>query len=750
MYMYKRIMFDLNFYHVYIKKYAIYTVFFSLFSLFRRLWLALLFTVLPGFCIYGQENMHNPQVNDSLRMNSNTTLIKKTLNEVNVIGDSIFRYSNKDIIRITRYMRKNSYNTGELLGKIPGLHYSRFDKSLSYYGEKNIAILVDSIQQNADYILHFHHIRFDKIEVIPHPQGQYSDYDVVINLHRKADYEGYEGTGNAATQVIFSALDNKQIDNVDWSEAFTYTKNKWNFYINYAGTFHQRGFDATTNTTYLQNNYKEFIIPNSDNSSNSGRYKRTNILEFASDYQFNKRNSFSISYKYDKENNDSYVHSTIINSDIDETYYDTIRYNLNSEAKGYAHSVGLYYRGGIDKWNYNLKFNYVNHTWNSLYNVEKSSGYTNTNNRHQRMNHTLSQVDANRRFFEDKGYLSMGYAYFWRQYDQFTLNNMSLVNNSQLVYHNFWTYISYSLSQNVGFEMSGKLICYNTHTNNGKIKDRYNNFSGSLGFFSRLYHDAWIRFGYSCNVSNPQLNQLTTDGHFTDSLKWASGNPYIKSYVGHNFSLRYHFLKGLTLSTNLSYSPRNFTNTTELKNGYLQNGIYGAYAANQVQNGKNLTWGSNLNFEKEFKNIQVNANVEYNYLSSQYADYKKSAGAWKGNCDLTYILNPQQIYLTFIYRLINDYAITPQSLDKDHYDVIGLSLSKTFCNDNLEVNLSYVLPIHLVSVKSTASNENPAFIYNGVTNNRPNINNVFYINLSYRISGGKSIRKYKREMSGER
>jgi hypothetical protein len=43
------------------------------------------------------------------------------LQEVTILGDSIFHYSNKDVYRITSAMGKGSYNSVQMLGKVPGI-----------------------------------------------------------------------------------------------------------------------------------------------------------------------------------------------------------------------------------------------------------------------------------------------------------------------------------------------------------------------------------------------------------------------------------------------------------------------------------------------------------------------------------------------------------------------------------------------------------------------------------------------------
>ena len=136
--------------------------------------------------LYAQEN---GEVKEDIKdENVKTT----TLSEVVVIGDSVFHYPDKDVYRITKHMRKGSYNTAQMLDKVPGLSYNYATKSLSYLGDKNIIILVDSVEKDVEYIKNLRHIRFSKVEVIQNPRGKYESYDAIINLCRKTDYEGYE------------------------------------------------------------------------------------------------------------------------------------------------------------------------------------------------------------------------------------------------------------------------------------------------------------------------------------------------------------------------------------------------------------------------------------------------------------------------------------------------------------------------------------------------------------------------------
>lgn len=698
--------------------------------------------------VFSQEQCDANVLNDTVQLTMDSIAWNDTIPDVVVIGDSVFRYVDKDLYLITKEMRRNCNNTGEVLGKIPGLHYSRFDKSLSYYGDKNLVILVDSVEKNSDYIKRLHHLRFDKVEIIPSPKGQYSDYDVVINLHRVPDYEGYENNAYASEQLMPSALDNKYFDATDWSNSFTFTKNKWNVNLNYNGNFYQRGLAAYGDVIYMPNDYKESIIPNVDNGSNNGNYARSNSLSFATDYQINRNHSLSLLYKYDNENNDAYANRTMVVSDISETYHDTVHTYIDNGAKGSVQSLGLYYRGVLSKWNYNLTFNYVNHTWDSKYYVGRTSGFRNRDNRHQRMNHTFSKVDVNRNLVDYKLYFASSYTYFWRKYDQYRSNTNLSLSNSTLTYHNLWTSLSYNIAKTTGVSVSGTATFYESDA--GTRKSRYSTYTGALGFVSTINKLSQIRFTYSCNSSNPRLDQLSSYGFFTDSLIWTVGNPDLKASLSHNLELRYRFFAGLSFTSKLSWSPRNFVSVISSQRGTLQNGVESNYAIIQEQNGKHLYWVNNLNIEKSLGNYSLMANIGYSYLKSEFSGVYKDIGAWNGNCEFTYELAPSEIYLTALYKIINSYTLSPQSIVNERYDAIGFSINKAFCKDKIELSLSYVSPLHFISTMGRRLYTTPAFSSKMRDESKYHVNNTIFISFSYNLVGGKSIRKYKREMSEEK
>ena len=66
----------------------------------------------------------------------------KTLDSIVVVGDNITHYADRDVVRITRAMRKGARNTAQMLGNIPGIDCDYATNGLTYHGSPNILIQI--------------------------------------------------------------------------------------------------------------------------------------------------------------------------------------------------------------------------------------------------------------------------------------------------------------------------------------------------------------------------------------------------------------------------------------------------------------------------------------------------------------------------------------------------------------------------------------------------------------------------------
>ncbi len=673
------------------------------------------------------------------------------MEQVEVNASNIVHLRDKDIIHITKEMRQGSLNTAELLGKVPGMVYNRLTEELRYQGMKNVMLLVDSIEYDASYVKKLHHLRFDKIEIIPNPKGKYAGYDVLINLCRKEKYQGWENDGHGVA-VLYPGgrnMPGNPFGHSDWWQAWTYTHNKWNFYAYYYGNFSQESKDYLSDTKYLLNNYEENVVANSDGTRNNTWHERVHQLTTATDYQFDKHNSVSLTYQYMWSDKDTRQRQTLVRSDLDGNVEDTIRSHSLSTDKWHRHQVAAFFRGGKGEWNYSASLNYNRLTANTGYDIEKTSGYQTTDNRWSRMDHTFGKVEVNRRFLKEKMYWALGYDDLWKHYTQLRAETRESLTDYTLKQSTVWTYGSYNVTDKASLSLLASITT--NKTKGDEADDHYLSWRGDLSYNQKMSHNQWLRLNYSCTVSNPELSQVTSYGQFTDTLSWTGGNPLLRSSVSHWVRLQYHFLEVLTLSIEDTYQPRDFTNITTLEYGTLQNGLQGYYAATMPQNAVWNQAQANIDFTKRIKQLNLSANITLFRMRGSYDEYKHSSNGMLWQLDADYDIRKWGLQPSVEYMGGIEPQASAQGWKRNRVDMLWLEMTKYLCNNRLQLTLVYAAPVHLTDGKNISYTDNPA-IY-AVTRN-PSFNSYMKhhceIYIKYNIGGGKSVRQYKREMSDEK
>ncbi|MCD8291446.1 MAG: hypothetical protein LUC91_08095 [Prevotella sp.] len=688
---------------------------------------------------------------DSLRLDSIEAALTDSLKQVEVNASNIVHLRDKDVIYITREMRKGSYNTGELLGKVPGMTYNNLTKELRYQGQTKILILVDSLEYNEKYIKNLHHIRFNKIEIIPNPKGKYANYDIIINLCRNEKYEGWEIEGEYS--LVLSPGDrnmlNTPFDHAEWYPAWTYTRNKWNFYANYYGKFDQEGTDILSTTQYLLNNYTEEVIKNPDVTRNQKTHDRFHGVNVASDYQFNKHNSVSISYRYMWSDNDKSKPETVVRSDLYGNVQDTIGSTSFSTDRWNYHQFASFYRGGKGAWNYSASLNYNRLTSNTTYNLKKTSGYETTDNRWSRMDHTYGKAEVNRRFLQEKIYWAIGYDDLWKHYKQQRTETHESLTDYTLKQSTVWTYGNFNVTEKASLSVLASITT--NKTKGDEAKDRYLSWRGDLTYYQKMKAEQWLRLNYSCSVSNPDLNKVTSYGQFSDSLTWSGGNPQLRSSVSHWARLQYYFLKCLAISVEDTYQPRTFDNITTLEYGELQNGMEGYYAATMPQNAKWNKASINIDFTKQIGNLTLSANASFWRVGGKYNSFKHYVNGCQYAAEIQYYIEKWQLSPLINYSGGSNQGGWAQGYSKKNYDWLYLVLTKYLCKQRLQILFLYTVPVHLTSGRDMYVIDTPATFSHVVNSNfNYNVNNHVELVIRFNFGGGKSVRQYNREMSEEK
>lgn len=674
------------------------------------------------------------------------------LAEVTVTASNVIHRGDRELVYITRNMRKGNFNTAEMLGRVPGLQYNRSTRAISYYGDDNVKILVDSLEKEADYIKGLHHLRFDRLDVIPNPKGKYEGYAALINLHTKACYEGYEGV-LSTTDEFFPGDRNVRgsiFGDGDWKGNLTYTKGKWNYVVSYDGDFSQQERDNLVETRYLLNNYMESSLGGGDGSKSHRELSRGHVVNGSIDCQFDRRNSVSLVYQLALRSMDARDASLLLRSPLAGSGpCDTIHSVHIRAEDSRRHTLGLFFRGGIGSWNYATDLNVVLNGWDTESLLRKSSGYATSDDRRTRMSHTTAKLEAGRSFLNGKLYLSLGYNNFWKQYRQDELRQGNRLTDYALWQNKCWVFSSCTLARGTTLSLASSVMT--NRTRSGAQRDNYLSWSGSLGFSRQLGGDGWVRLEYSCKISNPDMTRVLGYGHFTDSLQWVSGNPLLRSSVAHDVNLKYRFLGHFTLNGRYLYQPRTFTDITTSCEGYLENGMWSEYASTSPQNARWSSAWLGLYYERQLGDLSLSANVDYRYVSGRYGEYGKSVANWTGNCMLEYTVPKASLYLSCAYNLCSDYNAWAQGMSKTKMDLLWLNFEKSFLGERLNVGFIYNVPVHFVSGKNISCSASPAkYVYARNFNYNSLSSNSFEVSVTYRFHGGKGVRQYKRELSDEK
>ncbi len=671
---------------------------------------------------------------------------EKALDSVTVVGSNVTHYADHDVFYITRSMRKGARNTVQMLGSIPGIDCNRADNSLTYHGSSKIVILVDSVEKPSDFIKELHHLRFQKVDVFPNPSGKYADYDVLLNLHTRKNYEGYEG--NVVGQVSAIPTDGngqgKNLTGAYGSFSTIYTWNKWNFVVRYDGKFNQGGktdlsCETVNHVNGLRVSYEHPEIVN---------YFRLHNIYTAVDYQFNDRHSLSFSYKFSTDASDAYsntgLHRQWLADGRNEFFTQMEKNGVNSQ----RHILGVHYRGRSGCWNYTQDFNYINDGWDADRFLSQSLGFGYDYRHRKHMDYVHTRSEVNRRFFCGRFYVSAGYNFTLKKYEQTDRPTGSLLSRNKYLRNEFWTWASYRFSNSTDLNFSASAERVSSESSSTSDANWIYNLGGK--FYHRWNKWLWMRLTHSTGISHPQLDQVTEYGYFTDSLTWQGGNPSLRTQAFHTSKLYLDFFNFFNLEAGYSFSNNLMTNVTGMGEGQLPSGQWGGYVTNVPYNTLYREWWVNFYVYKRIKSFTLSANARYQHQQASFMEDKNTNGGLSGRLSALYYNVRYRMAVQAIYDMNNNYSAFVQGWNTQKIDCLFLYVGKDFLGQRLNVALQYVSPSLAFNGKKRTATHCAALDSDLIVNVFKSTGNSMMLTLNYRFQGGKSVRQYNRNVSEEK
>lgn len=681
-----------------------------------------------------------------LTMQMDTTDLFKELEEVVVEGSVVKRRGNEDIWTVTEKMRKGTRNAGDLLGKLQGVTYNPVTKDISFQGSKNVKILVDSIERDEAYIKRLGSGRFDRINVIQNPQGKYMGYDAVINLHTRRHYEGYEGNLYGNLGVIPTERPGKgnKINSLMGTIDFTYTRDKWNFVIN---TNMQRDNIAQHKgytKEYPLNDFMQTTLPLPDGAPEFVAKVRKPWAEVSVDWQINANHSLSLTAGSNWQSPSIDTHTLMQQGSPGSQRMLTTEEWQNTSITDYLSYGGrLQYRGNLPKWGaINGAAQLYTTDYNSLISLDKSSGFSLTDNRYIKTTSGWVTADTDHWLSSKVFFWAWAYFMYFRQNDQRLESGEELSTTSQataMAQANFVWYLRKGTS--LGVTIGGDLISQKS----GTISEThfYPRLSASASW--QATKDLFLRLNYNTSAAGPGAASTQDYGLFTDSLTWQGGNPNLKPMQNHQVSLSASVWQWLSISASYYTGSNASFLIAGVANGLRPDGIEGPYARYQWQNGTSSSWSANVTMQRPIGkhwNFNVTASVSGNKATWKDCRAEKVLPNYSLMASYTPDLGGFSVILT--HEMASGLTVTPQERKWENQDYTMLHLQKLLFSRSLEIALSWTTPIHFLKGSTRGRMVSDAIRINYSGNNLRMNDNMLRLQVSYKFQGGKSVRKYSR------
>ncbi len=671
------------------------------------------------------------------------TVKGKDLKEVEIVYETVKRDATQDLVTITQAMRKGSNNAGELLGRLEGMRYDNMTQSLSYMGSSKVKILVDSIERDESYIKNLRHNRFNKIDVIYQPSGEYMGYDVLINLRTNPDYRGYQGyiygEGKLATGDRNGK--GKALAHATSTGAFDCFTGNFSLSGQLYYKYTQPGWQIYSSNLYPLNGIEETTLHRSRNDPGTNYYQRYGQGLFSADYKFNDKHSMSATMAF------------LVNKEVTNENEDLLVTNLNTNSsqiiKSSSHSdntnntaynAALIYRGREGLWDFSAKAEVYTSGFDRYYNIARTSGYYLSDNRHSNFTFTnakahLRRVTANKRWS-----FMLYYGNTWQKYISRRLETGAELESYTGINNNLSLQVQWNMSNSTAFSATLALKQYSS--NSSGIKENSVSPAGSFIVYHSFSSNLWVRGQYSASYSNPTATKSADFGELTDSLSWQGGNPYLSGTLAHYGRISVGIHKFLTLQSSINTSSNLVNTIYSAAYGLRPDGIYGPYAASTPQNSDFINFDVRADFKMRIKQWDLNAAVIYAYQKHSLMEYSRHYSGVGGYAQCTYNLFKHNFRASILYNIYDNVQLTPQMERITPKDQTYINLSQTLFGGRLTIDFFYIFPFHFQSGDICGELISPALEKRIWGNDQYWADNSFNLRLTYRFWGGGKVRKF--------
>ncbi len=653
----------------------------------------------------------------------------------------------KDVQIVTDKMKAGAASAKEVLEKVNGVTYDRYNNTIKVDNNSKVMILVDGMEKDPEYIKNLAPDRLKKIEVIRDPGGRYGleGYSAVINIILKKDYKGAELLFSDQTLQDADAEKTKYIPvQNDLNLSLNYVYNKINLYGSYRNNVNNFNFDA-----HLKKEYDNGLMVESSPVTTSDRNMNvrelSNAYTLGADYYLNPKHT--ISFESDISANPLKYNQT---SQLFHVNYSTggipvLNYNSQSlQTSGSLNALNtLFYTGKLDENNLlTASFNY------SIYNGSTTNYYSddllNSTDQKGRDNKNATKFYLEyTHTFKKQMNVQIGYGNTWQQ------QNNSLVSNGvrdQFKYsdlrHKFYAYYSWQPQKKIGIKAGVAAETSNPYANG--IKHSYFIVQPYADIKYKPSEKLDFKLKYRADNGYPDIDETNPFVSFIDVQSVKVGNPYLKPEVTHKISMQIDILGGLlTLEPYYHFSNNYITETGMLRNDNVFQYSY-SNAGNYVK------YGSEARFTIPFgKSVVLQSDADVFNNSITYAGNTNKFNFWTLSSQLIYQNSKYATVAGLKYQKNLIRNITAQGYDKGDNDFWIVFVQQPFFKERLNVMLLYFMPIDFGIDFNQGSYLKTETYKETKTYDISILKNVVLLQISYRFNKGKAANRTEKNIEQE-
>ena len=664
------------------------------------------------------------QNNDSLSTKQDSVLKNVNLQEVVIEANNVVHHRDKDVWIITDEMRKQTFNTYDIICRIPNVYYDKMNRQLYYKNHSGVLLQIDGKVKSNEYIGNLANIRFWKIEIIKHPTGHFRDYYAIINVITKENWEGYE----------VDVINTEQMKpGAEYENFFTATRPEISCVysrpaFNVALHYDYQNFNEHKNSSLTKRWYDDGLVSINTQSPTEWRDNNRHNVWGDADYDINKNHSLSLKFNY-KSICDYSGKSYLMNSTTLQDYQR--QSNGNTNDKNYIFSI--FYYGKVGKIKIYSDFTYNLQRGTSFYDYREAEIYTTTSNQNNNRSFTDFKIEASTRL-KKYATVSLGYQNYNRWTQSRTVSNQS---STGLYRHKGYLSGAISLTDNMSLNLLGGVDIFRKTSSTTKEKTYVLwewKAIWDLGLHDGKYN---MSIKYDANVSYPMVYQLNPIQTRLDSILIVSGNPQLKPTTQHNASIDFDF-GFIDLNSSIDYSDNMISSVYKER----VNDILLTY-----DNIKSINWQVSLSLFKRLKiakrtTIQCAAHVDYNRCR-----------IWGDATDRrhTYLTGGFYAYLysnfisgTIEYRRVSCHKLTASTDVLSGDDKWEVSITKGFLKKRLNIDLIYRLPFKFgINRYFIEHTKTPVYENLYSYDNYHHMQNTILLKVSLRFAGGHQIKKRK-------